>query len=81
MPLELETEVVFLYRNKIFNGIISEIRISRSDIIYELEYLDDLEFFREWKTSKEVYANLNELFNSLRNDFENKKEWEGRKTT
>ena len=75
MKFKLETDVVFLYRNKIYEGIISEIRETRSEIIYEIEYLDDQEeFFREWKTSKEVFLTVNELFQSLRINFENKME-------
>ncbi|MDQ5930625.1 MAG: hypothetical protein QG594_2413 [Bacteroidota bacterium] len=77
MKLELETTVVFLHRNIIQEGIISEIRESRSGINYEIEYLnEEEEFCSTDKNSKEVFLTVNELFQSLRNDFENKKEWE-----
>ena len=77
MKLELETEVVFLNRDKIQEGIISEIRESRTDIFYEIEYLnEEEELCSTDKNSKSVFLTINELFQSLRNDFENKKEWE-----
>ena len=75
MKFELETEVVFLHQDKIQEGIISEIRETRSEIVYEIEYLDDQEeFFMEWKTSKEVFLTVNELFQSLKINFETKNE-------
>ena len=76
MKLELETQVVFLHRDKIQEGIISEIRESRAEIFYEIEYLNEEEVCSTDKNSKSVFLTINELFQSLRNDFENKKEWE-----
>ena len=77
MKLELETEVVFLHREEIKEGIISEITESRSGIIYEIEYLnEDHEICSTDRNSKSLFLTVNELFQSLRNDFENKKEWE-----
>ena len=77
MKLKLETEVVFLYRDKIQEGIISEIRETRFNIFYEIEYLnEEEEFCSTDKNSKSVFLTVNELIQSLRNDFENKKEWE-----
>ena len=77
MKFELETEVVFLHREEIREGIISEIKESRSGIIYEIEYLNEEdEFCSINKNSKDVFLTVNELFDSLKNNFENKKEWE-----
>ena len=73
--LELDTEVVFLHRDKIQEGIISEIRETRFNIFYEIEYLNEEDGFCSIdKISKEVFLTINELFQSLRNDFENKME-------
>lgn len=75
--LELDSTVVFLHRDKIQEGIISEIRESRAGIFYEIEYLNEEdEMCSTDKNSKSVFLTVNELFQSLRNDFENKKEWE-----
>ena len=77
IKFELETEVVFLHREEIREGIISEIKESRSGIIYEIEYLnEDDEICSTHRNSKDVFLTVNELFQSLRNNFENKKEWE-----
>lgn len=75
MKLELETEVVFIHRDKIQEGIISEIRETRFNIFYEIEYINEDDGFCSIdKNSKEVFLTVNELFQSLRNDFENKME-------
>ena len=75
MKLELDTEVVFLYRDKIQKGIISEIRETKFNLVYEIGYVsEDDGFCSIYKTSKEVFLTINELFQSLRINFENKTE-------
>ena len=71
--LELDAEVVFIYRDKIQEGIISEIRETRFNIFYEIEYINEDDGFCSIdKISKEVFLTVNELFQSLKINFENK---------
>ena len=75
MKLELDTEVFFIYRDKIQAGIISEIRESRAGLFYEIEHINEYhEICSTDKKSKEVFLTVNELFQSLRINFENKTE-------
>lgn len=75
MKLELDSTVVFLYRDKIQEGIISEIRESRAGIFYEIEHINEYdEICSTDKKSKEVFLTVNELFQSLKINFETKNE-------
>lgn len=77
MRVELDSEVVFLHKDEIREGIISGISETRIALNYEIEYInEESEICQVTKSSEKVFLTVNELFQSLRNDFETKKEWE-----
>ena len=72
---KLDDEVLFMTGNEIQFGIISQITITRSGAIYEIEYQnEENEIMQTELHDKYLYNNIDDLLDDLKNKFYNLKE-------
>lgn len=74
--MNIDDNIIFLFRNEIQEGIISEIKTTRTGIIYKIEFMDeDDEICLTEINSKLVFKTVDDLLNNLKNSYENKNEY------
>lgn len=74
--MNIDDNIIFLFRNEIREGIISEIKTTRTGIIYKIEFMDEYdEICLAEINSKLAFKTVDDLLNNLKNTYENKNEY------
>lgn len=74
--MNIDDNIIFLYHNEIQEGMISEIKTTRTGIIFTVEYLDEYDDLSRIEiNSKLVFKTVDDLLDNLKNSYENKNEY------